>query len=428
VYKSDSYGFEDSMKPREYDVVLRRGYGLETTCAQLVNKCDAAVSLLIASLPARWKGLMSAQAPATAAVRIDEQDIRLLPKAEVHVHLEGTFALADILRLAKENGATLPGPAATLFDVSTHDAFVMPEVTTGGTGHGVGVAGLSGFLRFLDWQCGLVRTPEQAARIAYSFAARQTASGIRYSDVIVNPTHWNAWRGRELHLMDALAAGLDEAEQDGLCSANIAYSLLRTQTAGEAEDVVATLADRRPHRVLALSVDGDEKASGRTGEKFRTAFRAAEAAGLRRTVHAGESSGPEGVWDALDHLHAERIDHGVRAIEDDALVQRLIDDGIPLGLCPRSNITLGLYADWASYPLPRLIDAGVRVTLNTDDPAPLACTLDEDWAVAASAFGLDRTDLEHLAAESIRASFADDDLKRDLLTELAALTSTGEAP
>ncbi|WP_092558132.1 adenosine deaminase [Herbiconiux ginsengi] len=368
---------------------------------------------------------MSAPASATAAVRFDEQDIRMLPKAEVHVHLEGTFALVDILRLAKENGAALPGPAATIFDVSTHDAFTMPEITTGGTRPGVGGAGLSGFLRFLDWQCGLVRTREQAARIAYAFAARQTASGVRYSDVIVNPTHWNAWHGREIELMEALAAGLDEAEEDGLCVANIAYSLLRSQSAGEAEHAVATLADRRPSRVVALSVDGDEKSSGRTGEKFRSAFRAAESAGFRRTVHAGESSGPEGVWDALDHLHADRIDHGVRSIEDDVLVRRLVDESIPLGVCPRSNVTLGLYADWASHPLPRLVDAGVRVTLNTDDPAPLACSLDEDWAVAAATYGFDRADLVRFAAESIRASFADDDLKRDLLAELAGVADPG---
>ncbi len=351
--------------------------------------------------------------------RVDEQDIRLLPKAEVHVHLEGTFALVDLLTLAKENGATLPGPPATIFDVSTHDSFAMPAVTTGGTGRGVGGAGLTGFLRFLDWQCGLVRTPQQAARIAYSFAARQTASGIRYSDVIVNPTHWSAWRGREVALMEALSAGFAEAEQDGLCATGIAYSLLRTQTAAEAEQAVAALLDRRPARVVALSVDGDEKASGRTGEKFRGAFRLAEAGGLHRTVHAGESSGPEGVWDALDHLHAERIDHGVRSIEDEVLVRRLADEGIPLDVCPRSNITLGVYPDWASHPLPRLVDAGVRVTINTDDPAPLGCTLDEDWAVTASVFGYGLGELAGFAAESIRASFADDDLKRDLLAELA---------
>ncbi len=364
---------------------------------------------------------MPAPAAAAPALPVDEQAIRLLPKAEVHVHLEGTFALVDLLRLAKENGVPLPGPAVSIFDVSTHQAFIRPDVTTGGTAQGVGGAGLSGFLRFLDWQCGLVQTAEQAARIAYAFAARQTASGIRYSDVIVNPTHWAAWRGREIDLMSALASGLDEAQQDGLCVTNLAYSLLRTQTAAEAEHAVVALIRHRPERVVALSVDGDEKASGPTGEKFRAAFRAAEAAGLHRTVHAGESSGPEGVWDALDHLHAERIDHGVRSIEDDVLVRRLIDEGIPLDVCPRSNITLGLYPDWASHPLPKLVAAGVRVTLNTDDPAPLGCTLDQDWAVAAGAFGYGRPELVRFAAESIRASFADDDLKRDLLAELSGL-------
>ncbi|QHC74916.1 adenosine deaminase [Rathayibacter sp. VKM Ac-2805] len=355
--------------------------------------------------------------------RVDEEAVRLLPKAEVHVHLEGTFGLGEILSLAKESGVPLPGPAATLFDIGTHDSFERPEVTTGGTAGGVGGAGLSGFLRYLDWQCGLVRTAEQAARVAYSFAARQTASGIRYSDVIVNPTHWNAWRGRETELLAALASGLDEAEQDGLCVVSIACSLLRSQTALEAEALVDALRRARPARVVALSIDGDEKVTGLTGEKFRPAFRAAEAAGLRRTVHAGESSGPEGVWDALDQLHAERIDHGVRSIEDPVLVQRLVDEGIALDLCPRSNVTLGLYPDWESHPLPRLVEAGVRVTVNTDDPAPLASTLDQDWAVTAAVFGFDHARLVGFAADSIHASFAEDDLKRSLLAELDALVA-----
>lgn len=356
---------------------------------------------------------------ATADARVDEDAVRALPKAEVHVHLEGSFSLLDLLRLAKENGVGLPGPALTIFDVSTHDAFERPEVTTGGTAHGAGAAGLSGFLRFLDWQCSLVRTPQQAASVAYAFAARQTASGIRYSDVIVNPTHWSTWRGRELELFDALAGGFDEAEQDGLCRVGIAYSLLRGQSASEAEDAVAALAAARPRRVVALSVDGDEKAAGRTGEKFRDAFRAAAAAGLRRTVHAGESSGPEGVWDAIDLLGAERIDHGVRAVEDPALLRRLVDDGISLGVCPRSNVSLGIYPDWPSHPLPALLAAGVSVTLNTDDPAPLGTALERDWAVAAEQFGFGLDDLVGFAGRSIEASFADDDLKRDLLAELA---------
>ncbi len=225
--------------------------------------------------------------------------------------------------------------------------------------------------------------------------------------------------------MDALAAGFDEAEQDGLSRTGIAYSLLRAQSAAEADAAVAALVESPPRRVVALSVDGDEKATGRTGEKFADAFRRAEAAGLHRTVHAGESSGPEGVWDALDFLHAERIDHGVRSIEDPVLVSRLAGEGIPLGVCPRSNVTLGLYPDWASHPLPALLSAGVRVTLNTDDPAPMGTALERDWAVAAEQFGFDTADLVGFAARSIDASFADDDLKRDLRAELETIAAGG---
>ncbi len=365
--------------------------------------------------------------PSALPVRIDETEIRALPKAEVHVHLEGSFALVDLLELAKQNRVALPGPAATLFDISTHDAFSSPAVTTGG-GAGAGSAGLTGFLRFLDWQCGLVRTREQAARVAYAFAARQSASGIRYSDVIVNPTHWNTWHGRELDLLDALTGGFDDAQSDGLCIANIAYSLLRTQGATEAEDIVRAVTGARARRVVALSVDGDEKVAGRTGERFRDAFGLAAASGLHRTVHAGESSGPDGVWDALDLLQAERIDHGVRAIEDPALVQRLVDEDISLGVCPRSNVTLGIYRSWPEHPLPQLLAAGIRVTLNTDDPATMGTTLEADWAVAAEQFGFTRDDLVGFARRSIEASFADDDLRRDLLAELVDVAGSPEDP
>lgn len=104
-------------------------------------------------------------------------------------------------------------------------------------------------------------------------------------------------------------------------------------------------------------------------------------------------------------------------------MQRLVDEGIALDLCPRSNVTLGLYPDWESHPLPRLVEAGVRVTVNTDDPAPLASTLDQDWAVTAAVFGFDHARLVGFAADSIHASFAEDDLKRSLLAELDALVA-----
>ena len=333
--------------------------------------------------------------------RIDETWIRRLPKAETHVHLEGNFELIDLLDLAKAAGEPLPGPAATLFDVTTHDA-------SDGTGD------LADFLRFLDWECGLIRTPEQAARHAYTFAARQTASGIGYTDAIINPTHWTAWSDRIPALFDALAAGLDEAEQDGLAEVRLCYSLLRQQSAAEAREVVEWLAAARPRRVVALSIDGDERSAGRVSERFAEAFTAAKDAGFRRTVHAGESSGPEGVWDAIRLLHAERIDHGVRAAEDPELLRYLADTQIPLGVCPRSNVVLGLYDDWRDHPLVALRDAGVNVTINTDDPAPLGTTLEADWAVCAETFGLTEDDLIDFARASIAASIADDATKRAL--------------
>jgi adenosine deaminase len=337
--------------------------------------------------------------------RIDEGWIRSLPKAEVHVHLEGNFGLVDLLDLAKAAGEPLPGPAATLFDVSTHD-------DSDGSGD------LADFLRFLDWECGLVRTPEQAARHAYTFAARQTASGIGYTDAIINPTHWGAWSGRIPALFDALAAGLEEAEQDGLNQVALCYSLLRQQSAGEAREIVEWLAEARPRRVVALSIDGDERSAGRVSGRFAEAFSLAGAAGLRRTVHAGESSGPEGVWDAIRLLGAERIDHGIRAVEDPELLRYLADTQLPLGVCPRSNVVLGIYPDWSEHPLIALRDAGVNVTINTDDPAPLSTTLEADWAVCAETFGLGEEDLIGFARASIDASFADDDVKAALAAQL----------
>jgi adenosine deaminase len=350
----------------------------------------------------------------------------MLPKAEVHIHLEGTFSLGSIMELSRVNRVPLPRPARRIFDLSDEERG--GDRGEGTAPSGAGGPGLGGFLGFLDWQCSLVQNAEQAARIAYLAAAALTASGVRYADLIVNPTHWRSWRGRELPLLDSLAGGLAEAEQDGLCVASLCYSLLRTQTAQEAQDIVAELVARRPRRVVALSVDGDELAAGRTGQKFAAAFRAARDGGLRRTVHAGESSGPEGVWDAITLLHAERIDHGVRSVEDPRLMAELAERGIPLGVCPRSNIALGLYPDWPAHPLPRLLEAGVAVTINTDDPAPLGTTLEADWAVCAAEFGFALPDMAAFARTSIEASFADDGLKRELLAELSAAGLPGASP
>jgi adenosine deaminase len=327
---------------------------------------------------------------------VTEDELRDLTKAEVHVHLEGTLSAQDIAALAADAGEPLPRPLDQIFVLD----------------------GLGAFLDFLDWQCALVRTGEQLARIAYRFAERQAACGVRYADAIVNPTHWPAWRYRLDAFVDALDQGLREAEQDGLTPTGLCLSLLRQQRAAEAAELVDWLVERRHPRVVALSIDGNEAAAGRTGARFADAFRRAGAAGLCRTVHAGESSGPEGVWDAVELLGADRIDHGIRAVEDPEVVRLLVDRAIPLGVCVSSNLRLGVVGDAADHPVERLRQAGVRVSLNTDDPAPLGTSVEREYALCVATFGWDDKTVRDIARTSIEASFCDPDRKRDLLEAL----------
>lgn len=280
--------------------------------------------------------------------------------------------------------------------------------------------GLADFLHFLDWACGLASTRERLAELSYRFSKRLADGGAGYADVIVNPTHWTAWHGRLPDMIDAIDAGFTAAEQDGLPPVGLCVSLLRTQSSGAAAELVDTLVALRHPRVVALSIDGNEAAAGRTGPRFAEAFRRAGAAGIRRTVHAGESSGPEGVRDAIELLGADRIDHGVRAIEDPGLVELLVDRQIPLGICPTSNLTLGVYPSIEDHPIDRLRRAGVAVSINTDDPVLLGASLVSEYALCSKAFGWSDDDLRALARTSIDASFANTDVKARLIQALSS--------
>ena len=217
--------------------------------------------------------------------------------------------------------------------------------------------------------------------------------------------------------------GFKAAEHDGLPPVGVCISLLRQQTADEAIELVEALSAIGNSRIVALSVDGNEKLAGRTGPRLADAFRRAGAMGFKRTVHAGESSGPEGVRDAIDHLGADRIDHGVRAIEDKELVQLLVDRQIPLGVCPTSNLTLGLYHRMEDHPIERLRRAGVPVSVNTDDPVLLQVDLPTEYSRCTAVFGWNSETCREIATTSMNASFASADTKARLLTRVAAWQS-----
>jgi adenosine deaminase len=332
--------------------------------------------------------------PSTTTLELSR--LKALPKAEVHLHLEGCFEAALIAQWAKSEGVTLPRPQEQLLQFS----------------------GLADFLGFLDLACGLASTPDRLMELSYGLCQRLADNGTGYADVIFNPTHWHAWHGRLGAMLKAMDAGFRAAEQDGLPTVGLCVSLLRTQSADEAIELVDLLTTLRHPRVVALSVDGNEATAGRTGARFAEAFHRAGQHGLRRTVHAGESSGPEGVWDAVDLLGADRVDHGVRAIEDPALVHMLAERQIPLGICPTSNVVLKVYPSIQEHPIEALRKAGVRLSVNTDDPALLGASLVGEYALCRSTFGWSDDITKAVARTSIESSFADADTQARLLDAL----------
>lgn len=324
-------------------------------------------------------------APATSAW------LARLPKAEVHVHLEGSVPAEEI---------GLEPPADEETGVPRFD-------------------GLAGFLSYLDRSCALVTTGAQLESIAYQLTRRAAAEAVGHVDVIFNPTHWPAWRDRLGEMVDRLDAGFAGGEADCGVTTGLCMSLKRTQPAAESRELLSWLLEARPPRVVALSVDGNEVAAGRTAERFAPLFDAAREAGLHTCAHAGESSGPEGVRDALDALGVERIDHGIRALEDASLVAELATRGVPLDVCPTSNVRLGVARSIAAHPVEPLRRAGVRVSLNTDDPLLFGTSVAAEYATCAQAFGWDRATAAQVARTSIESSFAAPERRAELLGALA---------
>jgi adenosine deaminase len=329
--------------------------------------------------------------------------LRALPKVELHVHLEGTFSPGAIAAMAAAAGVALPRPPEHLFEFED----------------------LSAFLAFLDWTCGLISTPERAADAAYAYAQRAAADGIVYAEVIVNPTHWSGWDLGAL--VEALTAGFDRAVADGLAECNLLLSILRQQTEAAAVALVGWMAKHRPRRVLGLSIDGDEARAGRTGPRFAPAYRLAAEHGFGRTAHAGESSGPDGVRDALDLLGVQRIDHGVRAIDDPELVARLAAEGVTLDVCVSSNL-VHLYPSLADHPIAELLAAGVPVTLNTDDPGYLGIDLTGELATVAAALSWTVDDAVAVTRRAIAAAFCPPETAARLHTRLDEFAATASAP
>lgn len=319
--------------------------------------------------------------------------IAALPKAELHCHIEGAMAPALTRAIAARNGVTLPD-----------GLFV---------GQGYAWRDFNEFLLAYDAAAGAMRTADDYAELMYGYLAACAAEGAIYVEMFTSPDHAIAIGLGFARQLAGLAAGIDRAQAEfGIVSRLIACCLRHLGPDRALE--VARLVTAEPHPyVVGFGMAGDELQHA-PGD-FTPAFRVADNAGLACTVHAGEVAGAHSVRDAIASLPVSRIGHGVRAIEDPALVAELARRGTVLEVCPGSNLALGLYPDAVSHPLRRLLDAGCRVTLNSDDPAFFATSIGTEYARASTRMGLSTPELLAITRTAIDAAFVDTETKRALL-------------
>jgi adenosine deaminase len=271
------------------------------------------------------------------------------------------------------------------------------------------------FLNTYNMVCSVIRTGEDYRDIAYEYLAGCARDGAIYVELTASIDHSRIAGIGDAEHWEGIAAGIDDARRDHGIEARILSVAVRNYGVERAVEI-AELTAARPHPyVVGFSLAGDE--AGYPPEPFVEAYRVAEKAGLGCTVHAGEWAGAASVRGALE-LPVTRISHGVRAIEDPALVEELARRRITLEVCPTSNVVLGVFATYEDHPFPALRDAGVPLTLGSDDPPYFGASVGGEYAVAREHFGLGDTELVAITRNAVEASFAEPELRSKLLTLL----------
>jgi adenosine deaminase len=322
-----------------------------------------------------------------------------LPKAELHLHIEGTLEPELMFELARRNGVELPYPDAE----AVRRAYRFSN--------------LQSFLDVYYRACSVLIHERDFYELTTAYLARAREQGVRHVEVFFDPQTHTA-RGVQLEtVVRGIAAALGEARQRGMTS-HLIMCFLRDRSADEA---MATLEQSLAHRDVIFAVGLDSAEVGHPPEKFRDVFAAAASAGLRTVAHAGEEGPPDYIWQALDVLGAERIDHGVRCLEDRSLVQRLQADRIPLTVCPFSNVRLRVVDTLEQHPLATMLEHGLCATVNSDDPAYFGGYVGENLAGVAKALQLDDDTIVRLARNSFEASFLDETTRARYLAALDAV-------
>lgn len=312
--------------------------------------------------------------------------LRALPKAELHLHIEGTLEPELMFALAARNGVALPWPSVE----ATRAAYAFDD--------------LQSFLDLYYAGAAALLHAEDFFELAMAYFARAHADGVVHAELFFDPQTHTARGVPFASVLDGLERACTEARQRYGIGSRLILCFLRHLSE---EDGFATLEQALPHlaRIHGVGLDSSER--GHPPSKFARLFERCRALGLHVVAHAGEEGPPAYIVEALDVLKAERIDHGVRATEDPALLARLAREQVPLTVCPLSNVKLRVFPELARHNLKALLDAGLKVTINSDDPAYFGGYVLENYRQCATALHLSRGELKRIARNSLEAAFVD---------------------
>ncbi|WP_170605027.1 adenosine deaminase [Ruegeria arenilitoris] len=310
-----------------------------------------------------------------------------LPKIELHLHHEGAAPPAFIRQLAHEKRVDLSGIFKSNGSYDFRD--------------------FSHFLNVYEAACQVLNSPEDFRRLTLAILEESAENGVIYSETFLSPDFCgggdlSAWKD----YLSAIQDAAEEAERKFEITLRGVVTCVRHFGPEQSKRSAYCAAETAGDWITGFGMGGNESVGAQADYKW--AFDCAREAGLQLTTHAGEFGGPESVRDAIRHLGVERIGHGVRAIEDPDLVHELIDRGITLEVCPGSNVVLGLYPEFDSHPIAKLRDAGVKVTVSTDDPPFFHTTMRREYEMLHQAFGWDAEDFAALNNTALEAAFCDD--------------------
>lgn len=320
-----------------------------------------------------------------------------MPKAELHMHIEGSLEPELIFALAQRNGVALP--YADVQALRSAYAF----------------SNLQSFLDIYYAGASVLLHEQDFYDMARAYLARAAADNVVHTEMFFDPqTHTARGVGMEAVINGLHRACVDAQRESGISAALILCFLRHLSE----EDALAALEAALPLRDKFIGVGLDSSELGHPPEKFARVFARCKELGLHRVAHAGEEGPPAYIWSALDALQVERVDHGVQALKDDTLVQRLVADRIALTVCPLSNLKLCVFPELAQHNLPQLLKAGLLATVNSDDPAYFGGYINDNFLQVFAATGMTSGDAWQLARNSIEASFAPETDKQAWLEQL----------